>query len=157
MDDKSELSGIANLLTPGSTPGASVLRPEVRSGASFTFAAGTSTIPAFLLVWFYTVDDAAVFATAVHNLEQAGVMNAAGNPPPAGVEYRGTYSVTISSPAPQLDFRTVWGLADLGKLKDLNDFLRSASPLLRNMLDLISRRTVMHSEIMGLTRLAAPI
>ena len=103
-------------------------------------------MPAILVVWFYTVNDVATFMTAVQGLG-AGV--ATGK---AGVTYRGTYSVSISSAAPDLEFRTYWGLADLGKLQGLNDFLAAPGTLFLDVLKEISSKPVMRSEIMGLTK-----
>jgi hypothetical protein len=151
--DKDELSRIADLMTQDDRPGASLLTPEVRSGSSFTYTpvVGSASMPAFLLVWFYTVDDVTAFVAAVQNAERGTITT------PAGVEYRGTYSVSISSPAPDLEFRTYWGLDDLGKLQALNNFLPTAGPAFRDMLKLIKRRTVMHSELMGLTGTSTPL
>lgn len=147
--ESNELSQIADLVTSDDAPAASVLTPEVRSGSSFTYSApaGSATTPPFLLVWFYTVDVNQIdaFIAKVKSLEAAGVTPPAG----AGFTYRGTYSVSISSVAPDLEFRTYWGLDDLRKLQDLNDFLHTPGAALKDVLDLIARRPVMRSEIMG--------
>ena len=137
-------------------PSAALLTPEVRSGSSFTFSgSGSATIPTFLLVWFYTVDPSRRrdFATAVQTFEGGAFPNG------PGVFYRGTYAVTISGVAPDMEFRTVWGLTSLGALDDLNNVLGSAAAdsALRGVLDLISPRPAMRSEIMGLARLSVPL
>jgi hypothetical protein len=153
--ENNELSRIADLVTSDDAPAASVLTPEVRSGSSFTYSApaGSATTPPFLLVWFYTVDvnQMDAFIAKVKSLEAAGVT------PPTGVTYRGTYSVSISGAVPDLEFRTYWGLDDLGKLQNLNDFLHTPGQALQDVLSLIARRPVMRSEIMGRTGASAQV
>jgi len=155
--DKSELEAIAGLGTKEPKgPRAQILQPEVRSGASFTYTGsggGGGTPPAFLLVWFYTVapDKRRAFAAKVGNYENSGVL-----PSGHGVEYRGTYSVSISSAAPEFEYRTVWGLQTLGNIDDLNTYLGSGVPQLQDVLDLIAVLPAMRSEIMGRTALSIP-
>lgn len=150
--DKEELSRIIDLATQDKMPAASLLTPEVRSGSSFTYGAvqGSATMPPVLLVWFYTVEDIVAFVAAVQNAEPSVA-------PPPGVEYRGTYSVSISSAAPDLEFRTYWGLDDLSKLQALNEFLANPGSAFGDVLGKISRRTVMRSEIMGRTKVSTAI
>jgi len=158
---ESQLSTLAQGTDLG-TPSASILTPDVRSGSTFTYdgGGGDADSPAFLLVWFYTVAPAerATFVNAVLAYEGAAVFPQSGANPVAGVSYRGTYSVSISSAAPDFEFRTVWGLDDLGKLQELNDLLHSTSvQQLQDMLTLIAPVPAMRSEIMGLTRNSASL
>jgi hypothetical protein len=136
-------------------PSAGLLTPEVRSGSSFTFSgSGTDVTPTYQLVWFYTVEPGkrGDFAEAVKTYEDAA-------PNGPKVFYRGTYAVSISGVAPDMEFRTVWGLDSLGALGDLNSQLRAAAAgsALRGVLDLISPRPAMRSEIMGLAKLSEPL
>jgi hypothetical protein len=152
--DKNELSRIADLAAGDGAPQASILTPEVRSGSSFTYAgAGTDVVPAFLVVWFYTVPTGkrADFALKVNAYETSGVLPQAAS----GIFYRGTYSVSISAVAPDLEYRTVWGLTDLAKIQNLNDLLRNPQPQLKDVLDLIAVLPAMRSEIMGRTKNSA--
>ena len=155
MENK-ELTRIADLATSDADPQASILTPEVRSGSSFTYAgAGTDVVPAFLVVWFYTIppEKRVDFASRVEAYETSGVL-----PPPAsGIFYRGTYSVSISAVSPDLEYRTVWGLADLARIQNLNDLLRNPQPQLKDILDLIPVLPAMRSEIMGRTKNSAPV
>jgi hypothetical protein len=148
--DKKQTQGMDRLAQGDVAPTASVLTPEVRSGSSFTFdpqanPAGAGD-PAWRVVWAYRVaaDKHADFRTKVTNFS--------GNPVglPTGVSYGGTYAVTISGIAPDYEYRTYWGLTDLSKLQALNDFLHSAGPTVRAVLDMILPDPVMRSEIMGL-------
>jgi hypothetical protein len=154
--DKNELSLLAELAANDGAPQASILTPDVRSGSSFTYSGtGTDIVPAFLVVWFYTVTPPkrADFALKVNAYETSGVLPAA----PTGIFYRGTYSVSISAPAPDFEYRTVWGLTELAKIQDLNDHIRNAPAQLKDLLDLISPRPAMRSEIMGRTKNSAPM
>src|SRR5262245_6202062 len=122
--DKHKLSQLADLAGGDGRPQATILTPEVRSGASFTYSGeGDNLAHAILLVWFYTVSsmERALFAAKVHAYETSGTVPVGPN-----VFYRGTYSVTISGAAPVLEYRTIWGLKDLSKLQELNDKLRNA-------------------------------
>lgn len=152
--EKSDLSRIEILPTDVDGPQAGILTPEVRSGSSFAFAgAGTATIPAFLVVWVYTVEETKrkTFVSKVRAFEASGMGL------PAGVTYHGTYSVSISGVAPDFEFRTLWGLDDLAKVKDLNDHIRAAPAALQDVLKQIAVVPAMRSEIMGLTKNSAPI
>lgn len=149
----SELAAIATLGPQDHAPRAGILQPEVRSGASFTFSAAAGTDPKpFLLVWFYTVDESKQkdFASKVTNFEDNL------NPPPAGVSYLGTYSVSISGAAPDFEYRTVWGLSKLGDIDALNGHLGNPNQQMKDFLNAIARKPTMRSEIMGLTRLSKP-
>jgi len=55
--EKSNLADLAQLVMTDGAPHAAILTPEVRSGASLTcvFRGGSDDMPAFLVVWFYTV------------------------------------------------------------------------------------------------------
>lgn len=145
-----ELARIAGLAATDGPPHARPLNPEVRSGASFTFdpvAPGATAWPRFQVVWFFTVApvNRANFALKVAALEGAAAPGA------AGVTYRGTYSVTVSSAAPEFEYRMVWGLDSVARLDDLNTLLHNAPVLLRDCLDLISQVPAMRTEIMGRT------
>lgn len=146
-----ELSRLAQLTSSDDVPNARPLDPEVRSGASFTFgdlAAGAVDWPRFQVVWFYTVppEKRVDFEANVRTYETQGDGMAQGD-----ASYCGTYSVTISAAAPDFEYRTVWALASLADLQDLNDLLHDAPPVLRNWLDLIAKVPAMRSEIMGRT------
>ncbi|MEJ8838395.1 hypothetical protein [Ramlibacter sp. AN1133] len=148
--NETELSRIAQLAQAGGAPRARALEPEVRSGASFTFDPvdpGPVAWPRFKVVWFFTVAPAqrASFALKVAAFESSAPAL------PAGVNYLGTYSVTISGVAPDFEYRMVWGLDNLAALQALNDLLHGAPALLRSCLDLISQLPAMRTEIMGRT------
>lgn len=154
--DKNELSRIADLVASDGAPQASILTPDVRSGSSFAYTGtGTDLVPAFLVVWFYTVkvDKRNDFALKVAAYENSGVLPQ----PSSGIFYRGTYSVSISAVSPDLEYRTVWGLTDLAKIQGLNDLLGNPPPQLKDVLDLISVVPAMRSEIMGRTKNSAPL
>lgn len=145
-----ELARIANLASADHAPHARPLEPDVRSGVSFTFGAinpGGATWPNFQVVWFYTVKpaDRTAFTAAVGAYETGGTLAA------NGVTYLGTYSVTISAAAPDLEYRTVWGLNSIGALQALNDALHGAVAPLRTWMNLISQDKPMRSEMMGRT------
>lgn len=147
MNDE-ELSRIALLAAADGAPDALMLNPEVRSGASFSFdpgAVGNAAWPRFKVVWFFTVAplDRANFGTQISAYESGATMVA------GGVTYMGTYGVTISGAAPDLEYRTVWGLDSLAALQNLNDQLYAATGLLRAWLHLIAPIPAMRSEIMG--------
>lgn len=156
--EKSQLSLITDLAAD-EAPRASILVPEVRSGGTFSYSGQgvkEDRLQAFLVVWFYTVepncrDDFArkvlAFETSTDSVGSVGTAT--------GVVYRGTYSVSISSAAPDLEYRTVWGLTELSKLQELNDYLRNPNAQFKDMLKLISPRPAMRSEIMGLTKTSA--
>jgi hypothetical protein len=149
MNDE-ELARIAGLGATDGGPDARLLDPEVRSGSSFTFnpqAPGAVSWPRFQVVWFFTVQpaDRANFALMVEALEGAAA------PQAAGVNYRGTYSVSVSSAAPDFEYRMVWGLDTLAHLQGLNDLLHNAPIGLRACLKLISPVPAMRTEIMGRT------
>jgi len=149
MNDE-ELSRIARLAKANAAPAARALDPEVRSGASFTFGdadPGAATWPNYQVVWFYTVfpDLREQFKTAVGAYESDDTL--AEN----GVTYLGTYSVSVSGAAPDLEYRTVWGLESIGALQDLNDAIHDDTGLLRDWLKLIAQDPAMRTEIMGRT------
>jgi hypothetical protein len=148
--NEEDLARIALLAAADSAPSARALDPEVRSGASFTFGNagnGAATWPRFQVVWFYTVkpENRENFKTTVGAYETGGALAS------GGVTYLGTYSVSISGAAPDLEYRTVWGLDTIGALQNLNDTLHAATGLLRAWLDLIAQVPAMRSEIMGRT------
>jgi hypothetical protein len=145
-----ELARLAQLAATDAAPQARALDPEVRSGASFTFgnaAPGAVAWPRFEVVWFFTVAPANrdQFATNVAALEAGAI------PAPPGVTYFGTYSVAVSSAAPDYEYRMVWGLTDLSGIQALNNMLNGASVGLRACLDLIAQVPVMRTEILGRT------
>lgn len=153
--DKIELSLITDLAAGDGPPQASILKPDVRSGSSFSYAGdGSDAVPAFLLVWFFTVApvNRADFARNVNAYETAGAQ-----PLPAGISYRGTYAVSISGVAPDFEYRTFWGLTDLAKLQALNDHLRNPPAPLKGVIDLISVLPAMRSEVMGRTKNSASL
>jgi hypothetical protein len=159
-----ELSRIAELIGNDGEPQASVLVPDVRSGATFSYSGtGTTaqTLQFYLVVWIYTIEPSkrATFSVNVQALEATpgGAPGGALPDPSTGVTYRGTYSVSVSSASPDYEYRTYWGLTDLSKLAALNDHLRAAPPDLRNVLNLISPKPAMRTEIMGLTRISTPM
>lgn len=130
-------------------PDAALLTPEVRSGASFVFGgAGSAEIPAFVVVWVFSVDpnDHSRLAQKVSSFENAAA-------PPQGVIYRGTYSVTVSSAAPDYAYRTYWGLETLARIQDLNDYLANPPQALKEVMALV--KPGMRMEIMGRTKNAA--
>lgn len=148
--NQEELARLAQLAATDTLPHARALDPEVRSGASFTFdnaAPGAVAWPRFEVVWFFTVAPANrdQFAVNVAALEVAAI------PAPPGVTYLGTYSVAVSSAAPDYEYRMVWGLADLSAIQALNNMLNGASVGLRACLDLIAQIPVMRTEILGRT------
>lgn len=156
--EKFGTSQIASLLGDNSAPQVGELAPDVRSGTTFTYSGSggvSDSIQFVLVVWIYTVepDDRPNFALKVEAFEGDPQQLPTG----IGVDYRGTYSVSISSASPNFEYRTFWGLEDLGKIKDLNDYLRQAPPNLKSVLRLISKKRALRSEIMGLTRNSAPL
>src|SRR5262249_24704324 len=110
----------------------------------------------FFVVWFYTVAPAsrADFTRAVTQFEANP-----GNLPnqATGLRYFGTFAVSVSSATPELEYRTIWGLNDLGKLEDLNDFVSRPNPDLLSVLALIAPQPAMRTDIMGRARFAAPL
>jgi hypothetical protein len=147
MIDES-LSRIARLGASGE-PQAGLLNPEVRSGASFSFGTpspGPAVWPNFKVVWFYTVDvdKREDFATKLGQYES-------GASPTGALTYLGTYSVSISNAAPDLEYRTIWGLDSLAAIQDLNVLLHSPPQLLQHWFELINKVPVVRSEIMGRT------
>lgn len=163
--EKSQLSRITDLVADDVAPRTSVLVPEVRSGGTFSYAGKGETEDrrqAFLIVWFYTVEPnnrldfarkIAAFEGTMDSLGSVGT--ATDGRTPSSVVYRGTYSVSISSAAPDLEYRTLWGLTELSKLQELNDYLRNPGTPFKEVLKLISPRPIMRSEIMGLTQISA--
>jgi hypothetical protein len=153
--DKNEFSQVADLAVSDGAPRASILTPDVRSGSSFTYSTGVPDFaPPFLIVWFYTVETTrrVEFATKVSTWETSAV------PQGPNIFYRGTYSVSISAVAPDLEYRTLWGLKNLASLQDLNDYLNNkTSAQLTEVLKVISDKTAMRSEIMGRTITSAPL
>jgi hypothetical protein len=137
------------------------LAPDVRSGTTFTYTGSgnvADNIQFVLIVWIYTIDPGkqAEFALKVNQFESDPQQLPSGSGV-AGVDYRGTYSVSVSSASPDFEYRTFWGLEDLGKIKDLNDYLRQPLGKLQAVLGLIAKRPPLRAEIMGLTRNSAPI
>ncbi|MCL4767306.1 MAG: hypothetical protein KJZ80_13830 [Hyphomicrobiaceae bacterium] len=159
MASNDDLNQIAALIGDrASAPAVAVLTPDVRSGATFGYSPQGDVgdpMPPFLVVWFYTVEPAerTEFAGLVARFE--------GNPnnlpnPSTGVRYFGTFAVSVSSAAPDFEYRTVWGLNDLGKLKELNDLVSQPRPDLKSLMALIAPRPAMRTEIIGRARFAAP-
>ena len=145
-----ELARLAQLAATDTAPDARALDPEVRSGASFTFgnaALPPGAWPRFEVVWFFTVAPANrdQFALNIAALEAAAI------PTPPGVNYFGTYSVAVSSAAPDYEYRMIWALADLTGIQALNNLLNAAPVGLRACLDLIAQTPVMRTEILGRT------
>jgi len=160
MTSREDLKHIANLVgQAASAPSVSMVTPDVRSGATFGFSPQGDVgapIPPFFVVWFYTVAPAsrADFTRAVAKFE--------GNPgnlpiQTSGLRYFGTFAVSVSSATPELEYRTIWGLNDLSKLKDLNDFISSPNADLKSVLTLIAPQPAMRTDIMGRARFAAPL
>lgn len=130
-------------------PDAALLTPEVRSGASFVFTGtGSNDIPAFVVAWVYAVDpdQHGAFVQKVDSFENTVA-------PPQGVFYKGTYSVTVSSAAPDYAYRTFWGLETLARIEALNNYLATAPQALKEVMDLV--KPGMRMEIMGRTKNAA--
>ena len=159
MDNNNTIGQIASLLDGNSVPQANELRPDVRSGTTFTysnFGRVEDTITPVMVVWIYTIDpdDRVKFAAAVKLYEDDSA-----NLPKLenGVSYRGTYSVSVSSASPDFEFRTFWGLGKLGNIGDLNEYLQNASDRLKDVLKFIPARPVLRSEIMGRTRATSPM
>lgn len=146
----------AELAAGAGMPRADAVKPEVRSGSTFSFSTGAGDPKTFLVTWFYRVQDPLKFLDAVSNFEANGPMPDATTSP--GLTYLGTYSVTISGAVPDFEYRTMWGLTDLGKIQSLNAYLQLASRAthenLKALLGFISSNPVMRSEIMGYTRLS---
>jgi hypothetical protein len=136
-------------------PEASILTPDVRSGATFPFDArgwAVDGIAPFTVIWVYTVkvENRRDFAKAVDDFED-------GLPDPASIKpdlvYRGTYSVSVSSAAPEFEYRTIWTLSKLANLDALNAAIGDAgNTKLQAIIKLIELRPPMRVEIMGLTR-----
>ena len=63
--------------------------------------------------------------------------------------------MSVSGAAPKFEYRTVWGLAELGNIQQLNDHLHSPPGPLQAVIELIAPRPVMRSEIMGRTKNSA--
>jgi hypothetical protein len=153
--EETQLHRMEDLAARDSAPTAAVLVPEVRSGASFTFSASGAADakrPAFLVVWIFTVkpDDRGTFKQHEAAYVASGTLPDAAGSGVTGVVYRGTYAVTVSGASPDFEYRTYWGLSDLSKLQDLNNYLNGAGQALLDMLKLISSRPPMRCEIMGL-------
>lgn len=156
--EKFDIGQIASLAGDNSAPQIRELRPDVRSGTTFTYAGSgnvSDTIQFVLVVWVYTVEpeDRPSFALKVSAFEGDPQQLPTG----IGVDYRGTYSVSVSSASPDFEYRTFWGLEDLSKIKNLNDYLAQAPAKLGAVLKLISKKPALRSEIMGLTRNSAPL
>jgi hypothetical protein len=156
------LDKIADLAIDDSAPRANFLTPDVRSGTSFTYSAtGRADIdkPPFYIVWAYTVHpkNRKDFADKIKDLEDTGD----GLPlTVAEFTYRGTYSVSISSIHPELEYRTLWSASDLSQLDKMNTYLRDTpmiKPRLAAVLELIEPLPAMRSEIMGRTGFAATV
>ena len=159
MSSSDELKNITTFIGDrGAAPTAAVLVPDVRSGASFGYSPQGDVggpIPPFFVVWFYTVEPAerAEFARLVARFE--------GDPknlpdPSTGLRYFGTFAVSVSSAAPDFEYRTIWGLNDIAKLKELNDFISHPNSDLQSVMKLISPRPAIRTEIMGRAKFAAP-
>jgi hypothetical protein len=160
MTSKEDLNHIASLIgEQPSAPSVSVVTPDVRSGATFGFTPQGDVgalIPPFFVMWFYTVapPTRADFTRAVTQFEG----NPANLPSQAtGLRYFGTFAVSVSSASPDFEYRTIWGLNDLGKLKDLNDFVSNPNQDLQSVLTLIAPQPAMRTDIMGRARFAAPL
>lgn len=148
--DKKQAASMERLAGADLNPVAAVLTPEVRSGSSFSFSgtgnAAVERAP-YLVVWAYRVDPSRFDEFRAKEATYVG-SGMAGLP--EGVRYRGSYAVTVSGIAPDFEYRTFWALADLSKLKDLNDYLHGGGAALRDWLNMILPTPVMRSEIMGL-------
>jgi hypothetical protein len=157
MSERTSLETIADLIgndPSAGAPAAALLTPDVRSGATFPFSASGNAddgLPPFLVIWSYTVPkaDRQTFANAVKDFEQGF-----GNPPSVvpGLAYRGTYSVSVSATAPDLEYRTIWSLSSLQNLQTLNDLTADTSKAkLQAMLKLIEQQPAMRADIVGRT------
>jgi hypothetical protein len=147
------------LMGDDAPPRVGELSPDVRSGTTFTYdgsGGATDPIQFVIVAWIYTVefDQRPNFAQKIENFEDDIARLPAAN---TGVAYRGTYSVSISSALLEYEYRTFWGLEHLGRLRDLNDYLRRAPQNLKDAIGLISKKPPLRSEIMGLTRASAPL
>ena len=111
------------LFGDNSPPLVSELAPDVRSGTTFTYdGIGNVADPIqfVLVVWIYTVcpEMRKQFATKVSQFESDPQQIPGGASVPqsiAGIDYRGTYSVSVSSASPDYEYRTYWGLEHLGE------------------------------------------
>jgi len=158
MTDRMQLDHIADL-AGSEPPKATPLTPDVRSGATFPFLATGNSDDAFApfqVIWIYKVVNRNDFTDAVKNFEDS-----LGNPPSVvrgHLTYRGTYSVSVSSAAPEFEYRSIWSLGSLADLQVLNDQLANAgstgNPKLQALIKLIDRNTPMRTEIMGRTKFA---
>jgi hypothetical protein len=156
MTDRKQLDHIADLMG-GEPPMARPLTPDVRSGATFPFVSrGNSDDPfaPFVVIWVYKVVNRNAFAGAVRDFEDS-----IANPPsivPGQLAYRGTYSVSVSSAAPEFEYRSIWCLGALADLQVLNEHLADSvgNPKLHAMIKLIDRDKPMRTEIMGRTTMA---
>ena len=123
MTNKKEIDRIADLAgsDPADPPSAKPLTPDVRSGATFPFVgsgdASDDALAPYLVIWVYSVPVHCreQFVEAVHDFEDD-----LGDPPSItdGLGYRGTYSVSVSSAAPEFEFRTLWSLSALKNLQE---------------------------------------
>ena len=112
--DKNELSRIADLAAGDGAPQASMLTPDVRSGSSFTYEGDWDrVVPAFLVVWFYTVkpDKRVDFADKVKAYETSESAPV----PEWHFLSRHLLGEHISTASPEFEYRTVWGLRTLRK------------------------------------------
>ena len=153
LEHIADLAGNAPLAHP---PTATPLSPDVRSGATFPFKGrgnAADGISPYLVIWVYSVsiDCRRQFADAVVDYEDTFKEDPAIVRP--GLVYRGTFSVSISSAAPDYEYRTIWSLDSLKNLETLNEAIAdSANGKLQAMLKLIELKPPMRAEIMGLTK-----
>jgi hypothetical protein len=158
MTDRKEIERIADLAGSdpfADPPAATPLTPDVRSGASFPFRGkgnADDALAPYVVIWAFSVAVASrqTFADAVISFERD-----LGDPPTIahGLTYRGTYSVSVSSVAPDFEYRTIWGLASLENVQTLNDAIADqGNAKLQAMLKLIELRPPMRAEIMGLSK-----
>jgi hypothetical protein len=162
MTDKTDLERLADLAGRQSAsrrPSASLVTPDVRSGATFPFRGADNAddpIPGYLVTWIYTVPVGSRqdFAKAVRDYEdEFGDEIPSANDSqlePGDLAYRGTFAVSVSSGAPEFEYRTFWGLHTLAHLQTLNDVMADTSRTkLQAILKLIDRDRPMRAEIMG--------
>jgi hypothetical protein len=157
MTDKKDLERIADLAGNeplAHAPAAAPLTPDVRSGATFPFKGSglaVDSVPPFVVIWVYSVVDRPAFVAAVADYEGSF----RDDPPTvkSGLVYRGTYSVSISSAAPEFEYRTIWSLDSLANLQTLNDVIAdTANTKFQAILKCMQLRPPMRAEIMGLTK-----
>jgi hypothetical protein len=159
MTNSNNVDNIADLIGRQSgtaSPAATLLTPDVRSGATFPFVASglaDNAIPPFVVIWAYTVlvSNRQAFVDAVLDFESDF------NDPPTAVQgslsYRGTYSISVSSLTPEFEYRTIWGLTSLSNLQALNDLIANTeNRKLQTLLALVEKKPAMRAEIMGLTK-----